>query len=178
MTRYFTDEHEWIDVDGTSATVGITDYAQDLLDALQHMPGWPDRVRTMQANWIGRSEGVNVGFPYSLGGEARVLRAFTTRADTIMGVTFCAVAPEHPLALHAAQGNPAVAAFLEECKTGGTTEAELATLEKKGVPTGLIVEHPLTKAYCEFSVKPPADFQSLYDMLRLTTLGMRSNGGM
>ncbi len=124
----------------------ITEHAQDLLDALQHMPGWPDRVRTMQANWIGRSEGVNVGFPYSLGGEARVLRAFTTRVDTIMGVTFCAVAAEHPLALHAARTNPRLAAFLEDCRRGAATEADLATQEKKGMDTGLTVQHPLTGA--------------------------------
>ena len=84
------------------------------------MPGWPDRVRAMQANWIGKSAGVRLGFPYDIGGARRtgVLHAFTTRADTVMGVTFCAVAAEHPLATHAAQGNPALAAFIEECKRG------------------------------------------------------------
>jgi leucyl-tRNA synthetase len=124
----------------------ITDYAQDLLDALQQMPGWPDRVRTMQANWIGRSQGVNVGFRYTLDGEAKVLRAFTTRVDTIMGVTFCAVAAEHPLALHAARTQPGLAAFLEECRRGAATEADLATQEKKGMDTGLTVQHPITGA--------------------------------
>ncbi|MBX3604425.1 MAG: leucine--tRNA ligase [Piscinibacter sp.] len=129
----------------------ITQYAQELLDHVQqHLPGWPERVKLMQENWIGRSEGVRFAFTHAIraddgapigGGRMYV---FTTRADTIMGVTFCAVAPEHPLALHAARANPAVAAFLEECKAGGTTEAEMATLEKKGVPTGLVVEHPLT----------------------------------
>ncbi|MFO1467668.1 MAG: class I tRNA ligase family protein [Steroidobacteraceae bacterium] len=99
----------------------ITSYAQDLLDALSHMPGWPERVRTMQANWIGRSEGVTIGFPYTLAGESKVMRVFTTRADTLMGVTFCAVAAEHPLALHAAKSNPALAAFLEECRRGAAT---------------------------------------------------------
>ena len=112
--------------------------------------GWPDKVRLMQENWIGKSEGVRFAFPHTIqdasgepisGGRMYV---FTTRADTIMGVTFCAVAPEHPLATHAAASNPALAAFIEECKTGGTTEAELATQEKKGMATGLTVTHPLT----------------------------------
>ncbi len=126
--------------------LGITRYAQDLLSALDDMQGWPDRVRTMQANWIGKSVGVNVGFPYELAGERKVLRAFTTRVDTIMGVTFCAVAAEHPLALHAARTDPALAAFLEECRRGAATEADLAIQEKKGMPTDLFVEHPLSGA--------------------------------
>jgi leucyl-tRNA synthetase len=124
----------------------ITDYAEDLLEALAHMPGWPDRVRAMQANWIGKSEGVRIGFPYEIGGTAGVLHAFTTRADTLMGVTFCAVAAEHPLAAHAVQGNAALAAFIEECKRGPAIEAEIATQEKKGMATGLNVRHPLTGA--------------------------------
>jgi leucyl-tRNA synthetase len=122
----------------------ITDYAEDLLDALGHMPGWPDRVRAMQANWIGRSEGVRVGFPHEIGGARSVLYAFTTRADTLMGVTFCAVAAEHPLATHAARGNAPLAAFIEECKRGPAIEAQIATQEKKGMATGLAVRHPLT----------------------------------
>jgi leucyl-tRNA synthetase len=134
----------------------ITDYAQELLDHVQMgndkatLTGWPERVRLMQENWIGKSEGVRFAFPHDIrGADGKVigdgrLYVFTTRADTIMGVTFCAVAPEHPLATHAAAGNPALAAFIEECKTGGTTEAELATQEKKGVDTGLCVSHPLT----------------------------------
>ncbi len=134
----------------------ITDYAQELLDHVQlgnphaTLNGWPDKVRLMQENWIGRSEGVRFAFPHSITdasgallGEGK-LYVFTTRADTIMGVTFCAVAPEHPLALHAAATNPALAAFLQECKAGGTTEAELATQDKKGMSTGLHVQHPLT----------------------------------
>ena len=108
------------------------------------MQGWPERVRTMQANWIGKSEGVRIGFPYEIGGEQGVLHAFTTRADTLMGVTFCAVAAEHPLAVYAAQDNPPLAAFIEECKRGPAVEAELATQEKKGMATGLSVRHPLT----------------------------------
>ncbi len=110
----------------------ITDYAEDLLDALKNMQGWPERVRAMQANWIGRSEGVRLGFPHDIG-EPGVLYAFTTRADTIMGVTFCAVAAEHPLALHAARGNAKLAAFVAECRRGPAIEAELATQEKKGM---------------------------------------------
>jgi leucyl-tRNA synthetase len=122
----------------------ITDYSQELLDALEHLPGWPERVRTMQANWIGRSEGVRLGFPYELQGERRLLNVFTTRADTLMGVTFCAVAAEHPLATYAAAANPELAAFIEECKQGTAMEAELAVMEKKGKPTGLFVDHPLS----------------------------------
>ncbi|MBC7984431.1 MAG: leucine--tRNA ligase [Candidatus Obscuribacterales bacterium] len=122
----------------------ITDYAQDLLSALENLPGWPERVRTMQANWIGKSEGVRFGFPYELDGAKRLLHVFTTRADTIMGVTFCAVAAEHPLAMHAAQNNPVLTAFIEECKRGTAMEAELAQIEKKGMDTGLFVTHPLT----------------------------------
>jgi leucyl-tRNA synthetase len=122
----------------------ITDQAQELLDALNELPGWPERVRTMQANWIGKSEGVRIGFPYELNGERHVLNVFTTRADTVMGVTFCAVAAEHPLATHAAKNNPELAAFIEECKRGTAMEAEIALMEKKGMPTGLFVEHPLS----------------------------------
>ncbi|MDP8986490.1 MAG: leucine--tRNA ligase [Pseudomonadota bacterium] len=122
----------------------ITAYADDLLDALQGMPGWPERVRAMQANWIGKSQGVRIGFSYDFGDLKGVMHAFTTRADTIMGVTFCAVAAEHPLAVYAAQADPALAAFVDECKRGPAVEAELATQEKKGMPTGLAVRHPLT----------------------------------
>jgi len=130
----------------------ITDYAEELLDFVtgDKLPGWPERVKLMQENWIGKSEGVRFAFTHDIAGDDGALigggrmYVFTTRADTIMGVTFCAVAPEHPLAQHAARANPALAAFIEECKSGGTTEAELATQEKKGVPTGLFVTHPLT----------------------------------
>jgi leucyl-tRNA synthetase len=129
----------------------ITKYAEELLEHVQHgLAGWPERVKLMQENWIGRSEGVRFAFTHAIKdasgkpiGDGR-LYVFTTRADTIMGVTFVAVAPEHPLALHAAASNAAVARFIEECKVGGTTEAELALQEKKGVPTGLSVQHPLT----------------------------------
>lgn len=130
----------------------ITDYAEELLGFVtgDKLPGWPERVKLMQENWIGKSEGVRFAFTHDIAGDDGALigdgkmYVFTTRADTIMGVTFCAVAPEHPLATHAAKTNPALQAFIEECKSGGTTEAELATQEKKGVPTGLFVTHPLT----------------------------------
>jgi leucyl-tRNA synthetase len=127
----------------------ITKYAEELLADLDKLPGWPERVKLMQANWIGRSEGVNFGFPYELEGEKKLMRVFTTRADTIMGVTFCAVAAEHPLATVAAQRDAKIAAFVEECKRGSVMEADLATIEKKGMPTGLFVTHPLTGAQVE-----------------------------
>ncbi len=122
----------------------ITAYVAELLEQLEQLPGWPERVRTMQANWIGRSEGVNFGFPYEFDGARRLLKVFTTRADTIMGVTFCAVAAEHPLAAHAAKRDGEIAAFVEECKRGSVMEADLATIEKQGLATGLYVTHPLT----------------------------------
>ena len=128
----------------------ITDYAEELLAYLDRMPGWPERVKTMQANWIGKSEGVRFAFTHDIRdadgkpiGDGRMY-VFTTRADTIMGVTFCAVAAEHPLALHAAKSNPALAAFIDECRRGSVMEADLATMDKKGMPTGLSVVHPLT----------------------------------
>ena len=134
----------------------ITDYAQELLDHVQvgnpkaTLNGWPDKVRLMQENWIGKSEGVRFAFTHGIRGDdgqpigGGRMYVFTTRADTIMGVTFCAVAPEHPLALHAASGHPDLARFIEECKAGGTTEAELALKDKVGMDTGLQVIHPLT----------------------------------
>ena len=120
----------------------ITQYADELLDALDTLPGWPERVRTMQANWIGRSEGVEVHFPYAE--SEGVLKVFTTRADTLMGATYCAVAAEHPLATLAAKKDWQLARFVEECKRGSVMEADIATQEKKGMPTGLHVVHPLT----------------------------------
>ena len=141
--------------------LNITHYAQELLDHVQignekaTLNGWPDKVRLMQENWIGKSEGVRFAFPHSIQGANGDLigdgkmYVFTTRADTIMGVTFCALAAEHPLSTHAAASNPVLAAFLEECKSGGTTEAELATQEKKGMAAGLFVTHPITGAQVE-----------------------------
>ncbi len=129
----------------------ITDYADELLDTLEDgLPGWPERVRLMQENWIGKSEGVRFAFRHDIRDASGkliqdgLLHVFTTRADTIMGVTFCAVAPEHPLAARAAQDDPAIAAFIEACRQGGTTEAELATREKEGMDTGLEAIHPLS----------------------------------
>ena len=138
--------------------LGITAYAQELLDHVQMgndkatLTGWPDKVRLMQENWIGKSSGVRFAFPHDIkGADGQLIQdgkmyVFTTRADTIMGVTFCAVAPEHPLATLAGAGDAKIAAFIEECKKGGTTEAELAVREKEGVPTGLFVTHPITGA--------------------------------
>jgi leucyl-tRNA synthetase len=129
----------------------ITDYAEELLGHVKdELPGWPERVRLMQENWIGKSEGVRFAFTHEIADEHGALigdgrmYVFTTRADTIMGVTFCAVAPEHPLAAHAARTRSELTAFIAECKAGGTTEAEMATQEKKGAFTGLSVTHPIT----------------------------------
>ena len=125
--------------------LAITRYAEALLADLDKLPGWPERVKTMQANWIGKSFGVEIHFPLSpRGQDDRVLKVFTTRADTLFGVTYLAVAAEHPLALEAAATNPALAAFIEECRKGGVTEAELATQEKRGMDTGLKAWHPFT----------------------------------
>jgi len=146
--------------------MAITKYAEELLAELDKLPGWPEQVKLMQKNWIGKSFGVRVGFPYKLPSrsetpslspasgrelgerasseEGGTLWVFTTRADTLMGATYVAVAAEHPLATFAAQNNPQLAAFIEECKKGGVTEAEIATQEKKGMATGLTVTHPLT----------------------------------
>ncbi|NCN88896.1 MAG: leucine--tRNA ligase, partial [Gallionella sp.] len=119
----------------------ITQYADELLSGLDTLSGWPEQVKTMQANWIGKSYGVQFAFPH---GDNEKLWVYTTRADTIMGVTFVAVAAEHPLATQAAQGNPQLSAFIEDCKQGGVAEADIATMEKKGMDTGLKVTHPLT----------------------------------
>jgi leucyl-tRNA synthetase len=122
----------------------ITAYQEELLGALDGLDGWPTQVKLMQKNWIGRSEGVKIGFPYELNADRRILWVFTTRADTLMGATFMAVAAEHPIATHAAKGNAKLAAFIEECKKGGVQEADLAKIEKKGMPTGLFATHPLS----------------------------------
>ena len=122
----------------------ITQYAEELLEDLDRLDGWPDQVKTMQRNWIGKSYGVRFAFPYMCDGRAEQLWVYTTRADTVMGVTFVAVAAEHPLALRAARNNPELAGFIEECKQGGTAEADIATMEKKGMDTGIRVIHPLT----------------------------------
>lgn len=121
----------------------ITDYAQELLDELDDMPGWPDSVKNMQRNWIGRSQGAEVDFTVTHD-ESQKLTVFTTRPDTLMGATYVAVAPEHPLATMAAQANPEVAEFIQTHKVNTTAEADLAVMEKVGIATGLTVKHPLT----------------------------------
>jgi leucyl-tRNA synthetase len=126
--------------------MAITQYADELLNDLDTLTGWPEQVRLMQKNWIGKSVGVRFAFPYTQDGKDEQLWVFTTRADTIMGVTYVAVAPEHPLAQKAAAQNPAVAAFIADCKQGGVAEADLATMEKSGVDTGVTVTHPITGA--------------------------------
>lgn len=131
--------------------LAITKYADELLEHTQQLDGWPERVRTMQENWIGKSFGVRFAFTHTIRDDAGQLiqdgrmYVFTTRADTIMGVTFCAVAPEHPIATQAAQSNPELAAFIEKCKLGGQSEADIATRDKEGMPTGLFVTHPITQ---------------------------------
>jgi leucyl-tRNA synthetase len=128
----------------------ITKYAEELLDATLHkLPGWSERLRLIQENWIGKSEGVNFGFPYEIDGQNKLLRVYTTRADTIMGVSFVAIAAEHPLAKRLAQDQPALVPFIEKCKQGSVMEADMATMEKEGLPTGFHVTHPLTGAQVE-----------------------------
>jgi leucyl-tRNA synthetase len=122
----------------------ITAYSEELLGALQGLSGWPEQVKLMQKNWLGRSEGVRIGFEYSLDHQKKILWVFTTRADTLMGATFCAVAAEHPIAAWAAEKNPEIKKFVEECKRGTVLEAELAQIEKKGMPTGMFVAHPIS----------------------------------
>ncbi|WP_415904516.1 leucine--tRNA ligase [Neptuniibacter sp. QD48_55] len=119
----------------------ITDYADQLLEDLDKLDQWPEQVRTMQKNWIGRSEGVELMFDVDGYGE---LEVFTTRPDTLMGVTYVAVAAQHPLALKAAENNPELAAFVEECKNVKVAEADMATMEKKGMALGITATHPLT----------------------------------
>ncbi|MGE6660477.1 leucine--tRNA ligase [Pseudomonas sp. NPDC077408] len=124
----------------------ITAYADELLESLDELDGWPEQVKTMQRNWIGKSRGMEISFPYdvaSIGSEG-VMKVFTTRPDTLMGATYVAVAAEHPLATLAAQNNPELPAFIDECKRGGVAEADIATQEKKGLATSLRVQHPLT----------------------------------
>ncbi len=122
--------------------VKITDYADELLDEIDNLEGWPDQVRTMQRNWIGRSFGVQMDFAIEKSDES--LSIYTTRPDTLMGVTYVAVAGEHPLAVKAAEGNAELTAFIEECRQGGTSEADLETIEKKGMPLGINAIHPVS----------------------------------
>jgi len=129
----------------------ITQYADELLNELDNLPGWPEQVKTMQRNWIGKSKGVEVIFEITGGSEGGIqeendsLKVFTTRPDTLLGVSYVAVAPEHPLATMAAKNNAELQAFIDECRHGGTSEADLETMEKKGIDTGLKAIHPLTR---------------------------------
>jgi leucyl-tRNA synthetase len=123
----------------------ITQYAEELLADLDQLDGWPEQVKTMQRNWIGKSYGCDIQFPYDTSsiGKSGALKVYTTRPDTLMGATYVAVAAEHPLATQAAVNNAKLAEFIAECKHGGTAEADMATMEKKGMNTGLFVTHPL-----------------------------------
>jgi leucyl-tRNA synthetase len=137
--------------------LAITKYAEELLGDLEKLPDWPERVKTMQANWIGKSEGCEISFPYSpntrtLMGADGALKVFTTRADTLFGVTFMAIAAEHPIAMAAGAKNPQLQAFIDECRRGSTMEADIATQEKKGMRTGLHVQHPFTGQMVEIWV--------------------------
>ncbi|MGL6070998.1 class I tRNA ligase family protein, partial [Craterilacuibacter sp.] len=120
---------------------GITQYAEELLADLDTLDGWPEQVKTMQRNWIGKSFGADIEFAYDEAsiGHAGKLKVYTTRPDTLMGATYVAVAAEHPLATQAAAGNPAMQGFIAECKAGSVAEADMATMEKKGMDTGLFV---------------------------------------
>ena len=124
----------------------ITDYAEELLTSLDELPGWPESVKSMQRNWIGRSRGVEVDFSISDSTNSDdSLKVFTTRPDTLLGVTYLAVAPEHPIANEVAQENSEVAKFIRECQSNSTAEADFATMEKKGIASGLYATHPLTE---------------------------------
>ena len=129
--------------------IRITDYAEELLAEIDNLEGWPEAVKTMQRNWIGRSEGVEIDFKTEQG---ETVTCYTTRPDTLMGVTFIAVAAEHPLAKQAAQGNPGLIQFIEECKQVASAEAELEKLEKKGKPLGIKVIHPISGEQVEIWV--------------------------
>ena len=121
----------------------ITAYAEELLESLDELDGWPESVKTMQRNWIGKSEGIEFAFPLEFKNSS--LTVFTTRPDTLMGVTYMAVAAEHPLALKAAKQDTKIADFLEECKNNQTAEAMMETMEKKGLPLNLFAVHPITQ---------------------------------
>ena len=137
--------------------LNITRYADELLGALDELSGWPERVKIMQANWIGRSEGCEISFPYAhdtrrVMGSEGALKIFTTRADTLFGATFMAIAAEHPVALAAGATDPALMEFIEECRRGSVMEADVATQEKRGMRTGLHVLHPFTEKPVEIWV--------------------------
>jgi len=119
----------------------ITDYAEELLDEIERLDGWPEAVKIMQKNWIGKSVGIDIDFKLD---DKNKLTVFTTRPDTLMGATYLAIAAEHPLAIQAGQASATIQAFLDECKTMETSEAALETMEKKGVDSGLVCKHPIT----------------------------------
>ena len=125
----------------------ITDYADDLIDGLKTLERWPDKVRLMQENWIGRSSGLKVTFPFADEARTGGVEVYTTRPDTLFGASFVAIAPDHPLADEIAAADPAAAAFVAECRRGGTSEAEIEAGEKKGYRTGLAVEHPFDPSW-------------------------------
>jgi leucyl-tRNA synthetase len=122
--------------------IKITDYAEELLNDIDTLDGWPEQVKSMQRNWIGRSEGIEMTF--AVANSEATFDIYTTRPDTLMGVTYVAIAAGHPLAIQAAENNPQLAEFLEECKNADTTEAAMASMEKKGVATGLQAIHPIS----------------------------------
>jgi len=122
--------------------IKITAYADELLLGLDKLPGWPDRVKQMQRHWIGRSEGAEIQFQVE--DHPKALKVYTTRPDTLMGATYLALSPEHPLAKKAAESNPEVQNFIDDCKGLSTAEADIATLEKRGIATGLHAIHPIT----------------------------------
>ena len=122
--------------------IKITDYAEELLDDLDQLDGWPEQVKAMQRNWIGRSEGVEIDF--KVASSEQTLRVYTTRPDTLYGVTYMGVAAQHPLATEAAKTNPELAKFIEECKNSKVAEADIATMEKLGMDTGIKAVHPMT----------------------------------
>ena len=122
--------------------IKITDYAEELLDDLDQLDGWPEQVKAMQRNWIGRSEGVEIDF--NVASSEQTLRVYTTRPDTLYGVTYMGVAAQHPLATEAAKTNPELAKFIEECKNSKVAEADIATMEKLGMDTGIKAVHPMT----------------------------------
>src|SRR5690606_10503999 len=125
--------------------IKITDYAEELLNDLDKLPNWPEQVKTMQRNWIGKSRGLEMRFDLqSPAGEFTSFDIYTTRPDTIMGVTYVSLAAEHPIAKHLAESNPALAQFIADCKVQSVAEADMATMEKKGMDTGIKALHPIT----------------------------------
>ena len=125
--------------------IRITDYADQLLDDLDQLEHWPEQVKTMQRNWIGKSRGINMSFKlHEAIANHKGFDVYTTRPDTLMGVTYVTLAPQHPIALELAKTNPELAMFIESCQSQQVSEAEMATLEKAGVAAGINAIHPLS----------------------------------